>query len=59
MKEEQSITKCVITPAGREYDLEGLRKLAAALCALEEKNVDDETHKCKVSPMEGIIRKNE
>ena len=58
MKEEKSIAKCVITPAGREYDLEGLRKLAAALCALEEKNVDDITHKCKVSPMEGIIKKN-
>lgn len=59
MKEQKTNSKCVIARSGRSYDLDGLRKLAAALCALKEKNVDDSAHKCKVSPTEGIIRKNE
>lgn len=59
MKEQKIIEKCVITPAGRVYDPDGLRKLAAALCAVEKKNVDNTARKCKVSLTEGIIRKNE
>jgi hypothetical protein len=59
MKEQKTSPKCVIARSGKSYDLDGLRKLAAALCKLETKFVDDSAHKCKVSPTEGIIRKNE
>ena len=59
MKNEKSALMCIVTPAGRAYSLEGLRKLAAALCEVDKKRVDDRERRCKVSPTEGIIRQNE
>ncbi len=49
----------IISPAGHDYCLQGLRKLAAAICKIKEKYVDDTVHRCKVSNAKGTTHKNE
>ena len=49
----------IISQAGHDYCLKGLRRLAAAICKIKEKYVDDTVHRCKVSNAKGTTHKNE
>lgn len=49
----------LLSPAGRNYSWCGLKKLAAALCELSPKCVDDREHGCKNSTAKGTNPKNE
>ena len=49
----------IISQSGHDYCLKGLRRLAAAICKIKEKCVDDTGHRCKVSTAKGTTHKNE
>ena len=59
MKKQNSIERCLISLAGNAYSLDGLCKLAVAICKLPAKYVDNRMRGCKTAIMKTTTLKKD